>query len=321
MPPAPLVTVIIPSYNHAQYVRNAIKSVLAQTYERLELVVIDDGSRDNSAEVISEFSDHPKVTTILNSVNCGQSAVVNQALAASTGKYVSILPSDDWYLPEKTALQVAKMESSGPDVGVVFASGDRYFEDTGDTRRISLPVRTGWIAKDLIELGNFIYPITPLYRRDVLEKIQPDEQFKAEGEAIHLRIALQYRYEYVDEVVAVMRDHTYNIGKNADIMVDELVKHGEWFFSLPDLPDDIRALKNLSLHRVHRIKGMQFVLSSGDLKRGRHHLMTAIRLRPVSLLEYPLTAVALALTMFPHGIATKIIQMYGGRKKGGQVDQ
>lgn len=298
----PLVTVIIPSYNHAQYVRTAIDSVLAQTYENLELIIVDDGSRDDSHAVISEYSDHPKVTTILNTQNRGQSAVLNQALAVSSGKYIALLPSDDWFLPEKTAIQVEKMEASGDDVGVVYAAGARYFEDTGETVNVALPVRTGWIVRDLIEIGNFIYPVTPLYRREVLEKVRPNEQFKAEGEAIHLRIALHYRYEYVDEIVAVMRDHSYNIGKDARLLYGEIQNYLEWYFDLPDVPNGIRELKADALFRNNSVKGLQLIVDRRNFQDGRKCLRQAFFLSPRRLLKLKYMT-AYLVSLLPFGLA------------------
>lgn len=298
----PLVTVVIPSYNHAQYVRTAIDSVLAQTYENLELIIVDDGSRDDSHAVISKYSDHPKVTTILNTQNRGQSAVLNQALAVSSGKYVALLPSDDWFLPEKTALQVAKMEASGDDVGVVYAAGARFFEDTGETVNVVQPVRTGWIVRDLIEIGNFIYPVTPLYRREVLEKVRPSEQFKAEGEAIHLRIALHYRYEYVDEIVAVMRDHSYNIGKDARLLYSEIQNYLEWYFDLPDVPNGIRELKTDALFRNNSVKGLQLIVDRRNFQDGRKCLRKAFLLSPRRLLKLKYMT-AYLVSLLPFGLA------------------
>jgi len=294
-----LVTVIIPSYNHAQYIQKAIESVLTQTYENIELIIVDDGSHDNSHSVIRKYAEHKKITVILNKENKGQSAVINQALALSRGTYVAILPSDDWFLPEKIALQVTKMNSCEEDVGVVYAAGARYFEDTGKTVNVMLPVHTGWIARDLIKWGNFIYPITPLYRREVLEKIRPDENFKAEGEAIHLRISLHYKYEYVDEVVAVMRDHSYNIGKDALKMKDEILKYYEWYFALPELPEEILKMKNIAFVRFYRIKAMQLIIDKKEYKAGRNNIIKAIRLQPTVALIYPKIIVALLISYFP----------------------
>lgn len=308
----PLVTTVIPSFNHARYIRTAIESVLNQTYENIELIVVDDGSKDESHSIIREYQDHPKVKMILNAENRGQSAVLNQALAIAQGKYVALLPSDDWFLPEKTAFQVAKMESCDDDVGVVYAAGARYFEDTGETVNVDLPVRTGWIARDLIEIGNFIYPVTPLYRRAVFDKVRPSEQFKAEGEAIHLRIALHYRYEYVDEVLAVMRDHSYNTGKDAVLMHGELSSFWEWYFELDDLPQELRKLKNVVFSKFNRSKGLQLIADKRLFKEGRSCLLRAVAYDFRAAFGFRVIS-AFTLTLIPRSWANAVLDRKHGK--------
>jgi alpha-1,3-rhamnosyltransferase len=302
----PLVSVVIPSYNHARYVSKAIESVLSQTYPNIELIVVDDGSKDDSREVIKELADRHGFQTILNEINRGQSHAFNSAIALARGEYISLLPSDDWYLPRKTEVQMARFMGCDESVGVVYARGLRYFEDLDETRPVVLPVKTGKISRDLILLGNFVYPVTPLFRRKVLEEFRPNEQFRAEGEAVYIRMALKYEFEYVDEVVAVMRDHSYNIGKNAHVMHGEIERYWSWFFSLPDLPPEILELKNYAQEKNHRIKGMQFVVSQRDFKLGRKCLWKALRLKPASLLS-PRFMSALTLSLMPAPISNAIL--------------
>lgn len=305
----PLVSIIIPSFNHAAYVNQAIDSVLAQTYPNIELIIIDDGSSDNSHAVIQARADaDPRITALLNTENKGQSAVFNQALAVAKGEFIALLPSDDWYLPHKTEVQVRKFQQSDDRVGVVYASGSRFFEDTGETIDVSLPVHEGYIARQLIETTNFIYPVTPLYRRSVLDHIRPSEQFRAEGEALHLRIALHYDYAYVDDVVAVMRDHSRNIGKNASVLNDELIRHREWFFALPDLPEELRALKRTSLLRTYRVKAMQLIFDRQQTRAGRRNIAKAVALQPSVLLAYPKLLLAWFVSFLPSGIIRRMQQ-------------
>lgn len=303
----PLVSVIIPSFNHAAYVDQAIDSVLAQTYPNIELIVVDDGSSDNSHAVIRTRADADhRITAILNTENKGQSAVINQALAVARGMFIALLASDDWYLPHKIACQVRKFQDSDPLVGVVYSAGLRFFEDTGVTIPVELPVHEGYIARILLEKGDFIYPITPLFRRSVLDHIRHSEMFRAEGEAIHLRIALHYKYAYVDETVAVMRDHSYNIGKDASIMNDESIRHLEWYFSLPDLPEDIRALRTSSLLRIYRVKAMQLIFDKQDTQAGRSNIYKALMLDPFIALRYPKLFAGWCISLLPKGIIRRI---------------
>ena len=299
MQPQPLVTVVIPSFNHAAYIGAAVESVLAQTYPNIELIIVDDGSSDDSHDVISKYEEHPKITVRLNSENAGQSAVINQALAIAKGEFVAFLPSDDWYLPRKTELQVQKLQSFNETVGVVYANGQRFFEDTGKTIDVKMPVYEGNIARLLLEKGNFIYPVTPLYRRSVFDHVRPSDQFRTEGEAIHLRIALKYDYAHLDENVAVMRDHSRNIGKAADIMIDELIRHREWYFSLPDLPQEIESLKEVSLLRIYRVKAMQLIFDRQETRKGRENIHKAIALEKLTLLKHPKLLIAYFASFLP----------------------
>lgn len=306
----PLVTIIIPSYNHAKYIGNAIDSVLAQTYGNIELIVIDDGSTDDSHAVIRGYAERdPRITAILNSGNRGQSHVFNRALEAARGEFISLLPSDDWYLPRKTAAQVEKFLASPPTVGVVYCRGQRYYEDTGEYRDVDLPVYTGWVAEKFITWGPFVYPVTPLFRREVFDKAPMNERWKAEGEAVYIRIAIHYRFEFVDENLAVMRDHTYNIGKNTDVMYDEVRAYWEEFFDRPDIPEELRRLRSVRMERLHRVKGMQFIGERGNFRKGRECLLRAVREKP-ALLARPKFAAALALCYLPQPLARRMIGVF-----------
>jgi len=105
----PLVSVVIPSYNHAAYIAEAVNSVLAQSMADLELIVVDDGSKDESVEILNRFSD-PRLR-LLTQGNRGAHAAINRGLAESSGKYLTILNSDDVYLPERLAKLVGLMET------------------------------------------------------------------------------------------------------------------------------------------------------------------------------------------------------------------
>lgn len=309
----PLVSVIIPSYNHAQYIGNAIESVLNQTYPNIELIVIDDGSQDSSNDVIRCYADDPRVTTILNSENRGQSYVLNRALKVAKGTLVSFLPSDDWYLPRKTELQVAKFLQSSPEVGVVYGGGARYYEDTGETKSAKLPVFTGKVAEKFIEWGSFVYPVTPMFRRECFERVPLDEQFRAEGEAVYIRLALLFEFEYVDEVVGVMRDHSYNIGKDPYVMYGEVRDYWIKFFANTDLPKTIRKMRKVAMMRLHRIYGLRFIGEFHDFRTGRSCLLSAIAEDPLLLLDAKVIG-ALIITLTPRKVASALTNRFASRR-------
>lgn len=102
-----LVTVVIPSYNHEKFIGKAIESVLGQTYDRLEIIIIDDGSRDNSREIIKSYQD-PRILFI-EQENHGAHNAINRGIAMSHGDYISILNSDDEYHPDRIRRMVAHL--------------------------------------------------------------------------------------------------------------------------------------------------------------------------------------------------------------------
>ena len=146
----PLVTIIIPSYNHCNYIDDAINSVIRQTYERWELIVIDDGSTDGSKDLLSKYKKHEKIRIIFNKENKGQGHVLNRALDISNGEFVGFLPSDDWILPNKLRSQIGKFSNSSQRVGVVYGRGARFFEKDGRIEEPSLNMYRGQILEKII---------------------------------------------------------------------------------------------------------------------------------------------------------------------------
>jgi CMP-N-acetylneuraminic acid synthetase len=121
----PLVSVYITNYNYGRFIRQAIESVLGQTYTSFELLIIDDGSVDNSREVIEAYADYGKVK-IIYQTNKGLNASNNVALNLASGKYFIRLDADDYFEPYALAIMVALMEGK-PDLGLLFP--DYYYVD------------------------------------------------------------------------------------------------------------------------------------------------------------------------------------------------
>lgn len=116
---SPKVSVIMPTYNHAPFVSEAIRSVLAQQGVELELLISDDGSRDDTVAVARTHQD-PRIRVTANPVNRGACVVVNELIAAARGEYIALLNSDDaWATPTKLAEQVALLDAN-PDIGASF---------------------------------------------------------------------------------------------------------------------------------------------------------------------------------------------------------
>ena len=123
-PPPPLVSVIVPAYNAERFLGRALRSGLAQTYPHLELIVVDDGSADRTAEVIRSFTDAR--IRHLSQPNRGQGAARNLGIRASTGRYVTFLDADDVYLPQKVERQVEFLKTH-PECEIVFCDALHFY--------------------------------------------------------------------------------------------------------------------------------------------------------------------------------------------------
>lgn len=305
----PLVSIIIPSYNHCQYISKAINSVLTQDYKNIELIVIDDGSTDNTGEVLSKLATDERMKIIINTKNQGQSAVINQGLNLSSGKFVCFLPSDDWFLPKKISRQVEKFLQCDKETGVVYGKGARYYPLENEIKLINTPMYRGWVLEHLVNEGNFVYPVTPMFRRECFEFARPDESYKAEGEAIYLKIAIKYKFEYIDELVAIMRDHERNSGKNLDMMLSDNIRYWNEFFSRSDIPLSIKKLKKITLAKLYRTHGLAHSALAIDFNKSRKLLVKSIYLNSRYLIDYKVIG-SLLLSILPKIISRNLINLF-----------
>src|SRR5690242_15999832 len=124
-----LVSVIIPCYKQAHYLPTAIESLLAQTYDTLEIIVINDGSPDNIGEVMQKYQADPRIR-LIEQVNLGLSEARNTGLAAAKGEFLQFLDADDWLHPQKIAHQVAFLEKAEPQTGLVYCNFWPVYNDT-----------------------------------------------------------------------------------------------------------------------------------------------------------------------------------------------
>ena len=120
----PKVSVVIPTYQHAHFVAQAISSVLSQTYCDLEVIVVDDGSTDDTQEIVAGFGEQIRV--VQHEKNSGLSAARNTGIQLSRGEYVAFLDADDIWLPEKLEKQIPLFER---DESVGLVSSDMFFLD------------------------------------------------------------------------------------------------------------------------------------------------------------------------------------------------
>jgi alpha-1,3-rhamnosyltransferase len=208
----PLVSVLVPCYNHEKYVMRTIDSVMEQSYPNMELLVIDDGSQDNSVQVIKDCElKWGKTFLVEAQANMGLCKTLNKLEKLAKGKYICFIASDDWMLPEKLTVQVAYLEAH-PHIGMVYSDALTYFEQQDSLQHVKYAKNypSGWLFDRLLE-GNFITACSTMIRRECFEKVGYfDESAIAEDWDMWLRIAREYEIHYIDERTVVYRIH----GKN-----------------------------------------------------------------------------------------------------------
>jgi len=212
---APLVSVCMPSFNHASFLATAVESVLKQTYPHVELIIVDDGSTDKSLEIAqgyaSRYPGRVSVYTHDGHAHRGVSATANLAFERSGGDYWCGLSSDDAFVRDKVERQVTFL-GEHPEIGLVH--GPATVIDA-EGRRVGLT-----FARDLsrepdpllaLLEGNYLHPRTVMLRRECLEQVGlRDENLEYDDWELWVRIAAHYKMAFLPGPVAYYRIHTTN---------------------------------------------------------------------------------------------------------------
>jgi glycosyltransferase involved in cell wall biosynthesis len=251
----PKISVIIPTYNRATYITEAIRSVQAQTYPNAEIIVSDDGSTDNTAEIMAGLGD---AVTYIPLPHRGQPAATrNAGLRVAKGEFVAFLDSDDLFLPDKLALQVAAFEAH-PAAGLAYSNGHFFCDDpvhrTGYVLD-GLPTPSGDIFPELLR-GNLMSPPTVLIRRSCLEAVgvfdeRPDF-FAVEDYDLWLRVAACFPIIYVPGDVAAIRRHQQSISRDVATLRRRVLRVLAKMDALyPQLMREHRAARHEAYARNH----------------------------------------------------------------------
>jgi len=276
----PSVSVIIPTFNRAHLVGSAIQSVLGQTYQDFEIIVVDDGSTDNTREVVRAFTD-PRVIYVPRP-NGDLSAARNTGIRASRGEYIAFLDDDDLYLPNKLAVQVRFMDQN-PEVGWT-SGGYRMTDMQGKPLREYRP----WLNSPSLDVRAWLlgYPLTcptaVMIRREWLGRVGGfDEQNPQTGDTdLWLRLAYAgCHMAWVESVVCCYRMHEANMMRDGIRMKQGRLALLDKFFADPDLPAELEALRNQAYARAY-LSGACREYGAAQTQEAKSDLARAIQIDP-----------------------------------------
>lgn len=272
-----IISVIIPAYNQSDYLGEAIESVLCQTYPHFEVIIVDDGSTDNTAEIARGFSD-PRIRYVYQE-NRGLSGARNTGIRNSHGAYLTFLDSDDLFLPEKLSL-LAKELDGNPQLGLVAGQAipiDEHGRQFGKIFNCPVPED----ASQLL-LGNPLHVGSIMLRRTWQERAGYfDERLRSyEDWDLWLRLALAgCKSHWIDQPVSLYRFHRAQMTRIGSQMTTATFMVLDNLFSRPDLPEKWLIMKDLAYSRAYLRAAAQAYLAKSYNEAGSN-LTKAVVLNP-----------------------------------------
>ncbi len=269
-----MISIIIPTYNRRDHITTALNSVLAQTYTDYEIIIVDDGSTDDTQQVLNSYQG--KIRYFYQG-NRGIPATRNKGIREAHGNYIAFLDSDDYWLPHKLERQIECFREN-PDYGMVASRCSSYTPD-GTFREKNRPGKSGWILIDLFK-ANFIRTSSAIIKKACFDKVGlfDESLLQVQEYDLWMRIAQHYPIGFINEPLTVYLDNPQGIS------TDGLI--GRYFRLLalqkeylqPSIPPLLYARRLASsYHYIGR-----HLLKRGEKIEGRKYLRHALTLDPLN---------------------------------------
>lgn len=299
----PKVSVIVTAYNLIEYLPETIDNVLQQTYRDFEVIVVDDGSTDNTATWVRQVTD-PRVRLIWQS-NMGLAGASNTGVENAKGEYITFLDADDLWEPTKLAKQVAILDRC-PEIGIVYTWVTYMNEEGESTGRVVKSEAEGYIWSQLIEVNQIECGSVAMIRRSCFEKVglfDTDLKSYVQDWDMWLRLALKYQFKVIREPLVYYRQRNSSGSRKVAAMERSFKIVLEKAFNAA--PPELKPL-------VDRGYGFAyFCLAWKALQNGQPDYKTAEKYQKIALNKHPqrfLTKENFRLT-----VAITLMQWFGNQ--------
>lgn len=283
----PLVTVVIPNYNYARYLPQTLESVLQQTWPYIEIIVVDDGSSDGSAEILDSYG---TCLRWIRQKNQGVAAARNRGAQEAQGDLIAFLDADDIWLPTKIQRQVERF-CADPELGLIHCGLIEFNEQDGDLMT-KLDGIEGWVANDLLLLQRSVVHgvgSSGLVPRETFESIggfDPRLSTSADWDFAY-RIASQQRVGFVSEALVRYRMHSSNMHSNISVMERDMLLGFHKAFS--DANAEVQGLRRRAYAKLHLILAGSY-FQAGQTRGFLRHFVRSLLFSTEGigyLLKYP----------------------------------
>ena len=262
-----LVSIVVPAYNHARYLVEAIESIRAQDYPHIELIVIDDGSTDDTVSVLEKYGQTIRWVT---QKNAGQSATLTRGWAMSSGSILAYLSADDALLPGAVSRSVEELRRH-PEAALTYCDYELISPDSVPIRRVRAP-ETSWpdmVARVVCAPGPGAF-----FRRSAYEKAGPWDAAirKVADYDFFLRLRREGEFHHIPEVLAQFRVHpgSQSYAVTDEKGAEELLAIVENYFKSDRLPPEVKSRQAEALGRA------QLLAARGHMRAGRFRRAMAL---------------------------------------------
>jgi len=307
-----LVSIITPSYNQAPYLEQTIQSVLEQDYPRIEYIVVDGGSTDNSAEIIQKYAD--RLAYWISEKDSGQAEAINKGFARANGEIVAWLNSDDYYMIHTVSFAVRCFEQN-PDVVMVY--GDMLAVD--ENGQIINVLKYKQLSLEDLLCFQILGQPSVFFRRSALEKtglLEPTFHYMLDHH-LWIRLAQQGGILHVPQVWSAARYHP--LAKNRARAAEfgrEAFRVLDWAKEQPELAESVSKVQRRALASAHRYDA-RYLLDGGQTAAALGAWFRALFIHPPTALARLNILVSAILTLTGLGRLRKVILRRRQRKLSG----